>query len=171
MQTHVRAHSRHATLSSMDARLSRLEKHNPTIPPLPLPEGANDLPVQVSIIVPSTKEESKPLTETEFEQRINDEKKWWDTRFGGDTTIQDVGSYVYKGKVINEKGAIVQASMSMDKYRKYRGSIAQHASKKQKDWSQHTILINVEGRTFITPAQNEPGWDNDKVISPEIKVN
>jgi len=167
MKTHVRAHTRQVSLSAVDARLKRLEKRLPTIPALPLGE-ANDLPVQVSIIVPSTTENNRHLTEEEFQNRVDDEKKWMDTQFGGDTTIKDVGSYMMDGELIQEPGAIVEASMSRGKYNKLKNAIAAHAMKKREEWSQDTILLRVENRAFIVPKKDY--IDNDKKMPKRILV-
>lgn len=170
--THVRAHTRQVTLSAVDARLKRLEKRLPTIPPLPLGE-ANDLPVQVSIIVPSTKNNNQPIdepgTDTNFQNRVTQEKNYFDDLIGGDTTIQEVGSYLLDGEVIKEPGAIVQVSMTRADYNKFKNKIAAHAIQRKNDWQQNQIAVIVEGRTYFAPKdKNIP---DDTKMPKRILVN
>ena len=157
------------------------KKHygNPNLHYIPAPklESANDLPVQVSLLVPSTenreniKGEMKTykITAKQFNKRVNETKKFFDElkdpqgNYGGDTTIKDVGSYWdgEKKKLIHEKGAIVERSMSIPTYKKIIDNITRYAEKKQKDYKQSTMLIAVEGRKFIVPKQ---GYiDDDKI--------
>lgn len=175
--THVRAYIRKCQ-RQIDQRLTRLEtktkkiqEATPTIPPPPLTAGENTLPVQVSLIIPSTTKQNQPITDDEYNARIQKEKLYFDKHFGGDTSTQEVGSYAIGNKIINEKGTIITSSMSRDTYRKHRRSIANHAEKQRKQWKQHTLLLTIEGRTYITPRQNpRKGWDTDDKINKPILV-
>ena len=172
MKTHVRAHTRNVTLSSVDARLHRLEKRLPTIPPLPLGE-ANDLPVQVSIIVPSTKNGNQPIDEPgsdiNFQKRVTDEKNYFDNLIGGDTTIQEVGSYLMDGEVVKEPGAIVQVSMTRQSYNELKNAIAAHALQRKNDWTQKQVAVTVEGRTYFAPK--DPEIPSDDKMPKRILIN
>lgn len=138
-------------------------------PPL---KSSNNLPVQVSIIVPSTKAHSKKITPLEYQRRIDETKKFFDKEFGGDTTVEEVGSYYDdgQGKLIKEKGAIVESSMSIPTYNKKIKNVAEYVEKKQKEYEQDTMLISVEGRKYITPRKDY--IDDDKETKKErIIVN
>ena len=117
---------------------------------------ANRLPVQFSIIVPST-EFDKKIKAKDFTKRIDSEKKYFDKKFGGDTTIREVGSYVLKkGKkdiLIKEKGAVVESSTIPAVYNKNRSSLASHIKKRQKDWKQNSVLFRIQSESFIYPKQ------------------
>lgn len=119
--------------------------------------NANRLPVQFSIIVPST-ELDKKIPDKEFNQRINAEKKFFDKKFGGDTSIKEVGSYVQrKGKkdiLIKEKGAIVESSTTPEVYSKNRKSLSAHIKQRQKDWKQNSVLFRIQSESFIYPKQS-----------------
>jgi hypothetical protein len=117
--------------------------------------SANHLPIQVSVIVPSTKDKSKPLSDTEFAQRVDSEKKWFDRRFGGDTAVKDVGSYLMNGKtLISEGGMIVEASTTSEKYNNVKKSFAKHVEARRKQWGQDTMASRVEGQLFIVPKKS-----------------
>jgi len=127
--------------------------------PAPALQSANNLPVQVSLIIPSTKNvEGKTikLNTKEFNKRIDETKKFFDENFGGDTAIKEVGSYWdgSKNELVKEKGAIVESSMSIPTYYEKVGKITEYAEKKQKDYLQDTMLVTVEGRKFITPKKD-----------------
>lgn len=112
----------------------------------------NRLPVQVSVIVPSTKLD-KSISEKQFQKRIRDEQRWFNRQFGGTTSIEEVGSFNLGKKVIKEPGVIVESSMSVATYEKNRAKIAKHFRNQRSKWQQNSILIKVEGQTFIVPKQ------------------
>lgn len=124
--------------------------------------NANRLPVQFSIIVPSTIFDKK-IKAHEFSKRIDAEKKYFDRKFNGDTAVKDVGSYVtrkykkgkrLKDKIIKEKGVIVESSTTPEVYNKNRHFLASHIKKRQKDWKQSTILYKIQSESFIYPKQS-----------------
>lgn len=138
------------------------------IPPPPL-EEANNLPVQVSIIVPSTeniidkksgKEKSKKISEKEFDKRVEETTKEFDHLFGADTQISSVGNYFNGDKHINEDGMIIESSTSIPKYKENIKKVVELAEEKQKKYKQDTMAIKVEGHLFILPKK---GYiDDDK---------
>lgn len=113
----------------------------------------NKLPVQIGIIVPST-EKDKKISDKEFEKRIDQEKRWFTNRFGGDTSIKTVGSYFDGGKFILEKGILVQSSTNVDTYMKKRNLLAKHLLDRKKQWKQDSMLMKIEGQDFIVPKKN-----------------
>lgn len=114
---------------------------------------SNVLPVQVSVIVPST-ERNKLISNSEFNKRVMDEKRWFDSVFGGDTSVETLGGYVGSGnKLITERGARVSSSMSVQKYKSVRNKLASHFRSRRKEWKQETILYSIEGVDFITPKK------------------
>ncbi|GAG12478.1 unnamed protein product [marine sediment metagenome] len=125
-------------------------------PPL---KSINNLPVQVSVIVPSTEKEIK-IPQPEFEKRIESEKKWFSRRFGGDTSVKTEGSFFDGNDFIVEKGVSVESSMSVDTYNKKRRLLAKHLLDRQKQWKQDTMLMKIEGKVFIAPKR--PYIDHDK---------
>jgi hypothetical protein len=117
---------------------------------------SNRLPVQVAIIVPSTKN-NKNISTSSFSRRVDSEKKYFDSKFGGDTAVKDVGSYVQETKrgkkLIKERGVIVESSTTPKIYEKNKKDFESHVVKRQKQWKQDTILFRVEGEDFIYPKR------------------
>ncbi len=121
-----------------------------TIPGPNLP--TNKLPVQVGIIVPST-ELDKQITDQEFNKRIDSEKRFFDKKFGGDTSHKTVGSYILGKQLIKEKGEFIQSSMTRADYIKHKISMEKHFIKRRKQWKQDSLLIRIEGQDFIVPKR------------------
>lgn len=117
---------------------------------------ANRLPVQFSVIVPSTKL-NKKITPRAFQKRIDSEKRFMDRTFGGDTTVRAVGSFVLrKGRkdiLIKERNAIVESSTIKRVFNSKRRSLVRHIKLRQKQWKQNSILFKIEGESFIFPRQ------------------
>lgn len=149
----------------------------PTLQYIPAPklESSNNLPVQVSLLVPST-ERDEPISTIAFNKRIKETKDFFDQlkdnkgNTGGETTINTSGSY-WDGKNnerIDEDGAIVERSMSIPTYEKNIKEIVDYAKKKREEYSQDTILLGVEGRKFIIPKRdyidNDEKTNNKKII-------
>ena len=126
---------------------------------------ANRLPVQFSVIVPSTKLEKK-ISPSAFQKRINSEKIFMDKTFGGDTTVRAVGSFVLtkrkKDILIKEKNAIVESSTTRKVFNTKRKILIQHIKERRKQWKQNSILFKLEGETFIFPRQKFIPHDRSK---------
>lgn len=124
------------------------------IPPF---KSANVFPVQVSVLVPSTVYD-KPISSSKFTKRVDSEKKWFDHNFGGDTAIKDVGSYLAQnGKLIKEKGFIVESSITSDKYNSMIKPFTEHIHKRIEQWRQQSVLVGIEGERYIIPYQRFTG--------------
>lgn len=128
-------------------------------PPL---KQANNLPVQVSVLVPSTKEHSKKIGKRQFHKRVDETKEFMDKEFGGDTKVDSVGSYFdgSKNELIKEESAVVESSMSIPTYNKKIKKVVSFIEKKRKDYGQDTMLLSVEGHKYIIPKKDY--IDNDK---------
>ena len=126
---------------------------------------ANRLPIQFSVIVPSTKLDKK-ISRQSFQKRIDSEKRFMDKTFGGDTTVRAVGSFVLrKGKkdiLIKEKNAIVESSTTKRVFDNKRKVLIQHIKARKKQWKQNSILFKLEGETFIFPRQKFIPHDSSK---------
>lgn len=126
---------------------------NPRIPAPHAGEEVNNLPVQVAFIVPSTRKD-KQLSQGDFENRVRFTKKWFDERFGGDTTIRGKGGFLLDGELIEEPVAIVESSMSVETYMEYREDFADFVRQRRNNWDQDSILYRVEDRVFIYPERD-----------------
>lgn len=88
-----------------------------------------------------------------FNKRVNSEKEFFSQNFWGDTNIKTVGSYWDGKNLIKEKGAIVESSMSAKKYEDNKKVIADRLKGNRKLWDQDTVLVKVEGESFIYPKK------------------
>ena len=117
----------------------------------PLSNQSTHLPIQVAIVVPSTKEKSKPLTDTGFKKRVETTAKEFSERFGGDTSIKGKGDYTSNGKLIREDVVVVESSMTKKDYLKNKKEIENFIKEKQKNWGQESIGYRFEDDFYIYP--------------------
>jgi len=118
---------------------------------------ANRLPVQFSIIVPSTKL-TKKISPSAFSKRVDSEKRFFSRTFGGDTAIKSQGNFELKEKgkkpvLIKEKSVIVESSTTPRIFNQKRKALISHIKSRQRLWKQNSILFKIEGETFIFPRQ------------------
>lgn len=128
------------------------EKAVESVPAPPIGEEIANLPVQVSFVVPSTRG-GDVVDRDHFEKRIKFTREWFDTKFGGDTTIRASGGYLGDDELITEPVAVVESSMSVDSYMAHKDEFAQFVKERQRSWDQDTVLYAVEGRKFIYPKR------------------
>ena len=135
-------------------------KFRKTIKPFDM--KANRLPIQFSIIVPSTK--GKVVRNDLFPKRVKEEKEFLTKLFGGDTAIEGSGSYIQKdnGKKSKtfERVMVVEASTTPLSFEKGRGKLMKHIEDKHKEWKQDTVFFKIEGESFIYPKRDY--IDSDK---------
>jgi len=129
----------------------------------------NRLPLQIGIIVPSTKRD-KPIPAPDFRKRVQSEKRWFSHTFGGDTSIglsrtlqkgvdkkdeqpSMVGSYWDGKKVIKEGNVLIQSSTTIESYNNNKKFLIQHLRQRKKDWKQQSLFVRIEGQDFIYPKQ------------------
>ena len=131
---------------------------------IPRPKGlrANDLPIQIKMIIPSTKRQDEPISEEEFNKRQDEIKEYFDKKFGADTTITDTGGYFDGDKWITEKGNIVESSTTIDKYKKNINDVVKFIRQKRKEYRQDSMFLGIEGRSYIIPNKNY--IDDDKSV-------
>jgi len=127
---------------------------------------ANRLPVQISIIVPSTRREKK-ISTAGFAKRIDSEKQFFSRTFGGDTAIKSEGNFELKEKgkkpiLIKERGVIIESSTTKKVFNSKRQILIKHLKARQKQWKQNSVLFKVEGETFIFPRQSFIPHDTSK---------
>lgn len=137
----------------------------------PLGMKQNRLPLQFSIIVPRKPSKGKQLSADAFVQRVDDEKEYLDSLFGGDTSVESVGSYLQTNKdkkgnetqeVVREDGVIVEVSTTKPTFEKHRSKLSKHIKKRKKDWKQQSIFYKIEGEGFIYPYQKNIPTDKSK---------
>lgn len=131
----------------------------------PIGEPVNNLPVQVSLVVPSSVGEDQVDREV-FEERVENTKKWFSERFGGDTTTRGDGDYVMDDELIEEPVAIVESSTSIEKYKQKAEELAKFIRTRRQVWGQDTIAYKIEGRVFIYPKREY--IDHDKTVTRDL---
>jgi len=129
----------------------------------PLKLRQNKLPLQFSIVVPSTKNNVE-ISQSSFLERIDDEKKWISKKFGGDTSIRALGSYILKKgkneKLIKEDVAIVEASTTPKIFEEQKKYLEIHIKDRKKEWKQYQIMYKIEGNSFLYPKKRQYPSDN-----------
>lgn len=136
-----------------------------TVPAPDVGEEVNNLPIQVSFVVPSTRG-AEQVSNEHFRKRIKFAKKWFDSRFGGDTTTRAKGGYLAEDELIEEDVAVVESSMSIDTYLEKKDELADFIRERQQNWEQDTVMFKIEDRVFIYPQR---GYiDDDKTVPEEL---
>lgn len=102
----------------------------------------------ISVIVPSTYNLNEKISKKEYNKRIRETKKEMDDLFFGSTSINEVGSYVKDGKVINEKGVMVSSNTNKEGFEKNKKQVVDYAFEKGVKWKQDSMAVAVE-----TPQQ------------------
>jgi hypothetical protein len=117
----------------------------------PLKNKTTTLPVQFSIIVPSTKKD-KPISKKAYNKRIRDTRKFLAEKFGGDTSIKAEGGYIdQKGKLIKENVTKVESFIDKKTYKEKKNELENFVQKKRKDWKQESIGFEFENDLYIYP--------------------
>lgn len=142
------------------------EQRPPQVPAPFEPPQVNNLPVQVSFIVPSTRG-GDDISKSDFDQRVEYTRRWFSSAFGGDTTVRGSGGFVDEnGQLVEEAVAEVQSSTTRAKYMETRADFAQFVRRRRRNWLQDAVTFEVEGRTYIYPEK--PYIDDDVVIPAEL---
>jgi hypothetical protein len=111
------------------------------------PKNAFSIPIQTVTFVPSTNFDKK-ISDQEFKRRTIEVKKWLSDTFGGFTSVQGVGGYLLKGKIVEEKVNMVTAFATRESFDKNREKWYAQCRKWKKKFSQDSIGILVENDLF-----------------------
>ena len=99
----------------------------------------------VSVFVPSTTRLNKKISTKAFSNRIRNTKRSLNTLFGGSTTTRSVGSFTSKrGKLVNEKIAVVTAHTNKAGFNRGRRKLGTFLKTKKKSWKQESIGATIE---------------------------
>jgi len=109
------------------------------------------LPIEQAILVPSTKQANKPVSNPEFNRRVAEVRKYLSKEFGGYTSVKGVGGYYSddKKRLIKEKIAKV-TGFSQKKDWNQKKILAQ-LSKWSKKWGQESMGYEHEGDLYYVP--------------------
>lgn len=99
----------------------------------------------VSVFVPSTTKLNRKISTKAFSTRIRNTKKSLNSLFGGSTTTRSVGSFTSKkGKVVNERIAVVTAHTNKAGFSRGTKKLGKFLKAKKKLWKQESIGATVE---------------------------
>lgn len=107
--------------------------------------GKRGLNHSISIFVPSTTRLNKKISGKAFSTRIKNTKRSLNNLFGGSTTVRSVGSFTSKkGKLVNERIAIVTSHTNKTGFNRGRKKLGVFLKTKKKFWKQESIGATIE---------------------------
>lgn len=116
-------------------------------------ENVRSIPIDVSIIVPSTRYDRK-VSKKEFNKRIHKTSRFMASAFGGDTTVLAHGGYISgSGREISENVANVNASMTHVQFEENKHKLERFIKDMRKEWKQETVAYKVENDLKIYPKK------------------
>lgn len=115
------------------------------------PKERSENRYHATVFVPSTKDGDKPITEKEFQARIDETVNFMNSKFGGTTRVSSIGSFTLKsGRVVEEPVARVETFATRKSYFKNDKELEVFLKKKKKRWGQEVIGFSIE-----TPERKE----------------
>jgi len=119
----------------------------------------NRLPVQIAIIVPSTRGD-KTISDSAFKKRVEKTRKKLDSLFGGDTTVQASGGWISgEGDLVTEDTAVVESSTTHEEFNQKKSSLKSWIKKKRNNWKQSQLAYKFDGVLYAYP---EKSWMADE---------
>jgi len=108
-----------------------------------------DLPFELAIYVPSTKEKNEPISEKEFQSRINEVSEYLSKLFGGYSSSDVNGGYVDSTKGLIKETAFRVVSFAPKKgFNTKMSRIIKKIKEWCKEWSQDSIGLEFEGDMY-----------------------
>ena len=126
-----------------------------------------ELPLEVSVYVPSTREASQIISKREYNQRIEEVQRYLADLFGGFSSVSVEGGYVSSEKgLIHEDATRVVAFASREGFEKKLDTLLKQIVDWCAKWSQESMGFEFEGDLFYIEATskfNDGGeTDNDR---------
>jgi hypothetical protein len=116
------------------------------------------------VYVPST-DLDQPVSETEFQSRIDETQEKLSELFGGFTTTEGDGGYLsQEDGLISEPVMIVTTWANPEEYLDKLKELETFLQDKQQDWGQEVIGFEFENDFFMFPefsAEGDPAWMSD----------
>lgn len=142
-------------------------------PPFEEERLINNLPVEISFLVPSTNSEEEYIGDGNFRNRVEMVEKKFDKWFGGDTTTEAVGGYVYEDRNGNtqrteEEVAVVTAGTTQETYREHKEDLKELIKERKRNWEQDSISFRIDDRTYIYPRKDY--IDNEDKAKMDILI-
>ena len=118
-----------------------------------LPKNVDHLPVETSIVVPTTDKNQKKISAKEEKKRVDEVRAYLSKKFGGYTSVTAVGGFVMdsngKKRVVKEKVIKVTAFASKEDFNKNKVAISRKTSTWGKKWGQVSMGVENEGDLFL----------------------
>ena len=125
------------------------------------------LEVEQSVLVPSTKQADKPISQTQMNKRIADVRQYLSKQFGGYTSVKGMGGYYSdtKKKLIKEQVVKVTGFAQAKEFKKKKPQILQQLSQWGKKWGQESVGYEHEGDLYYIPQNLSNGIRKSKLKS------
>jgi len=104
-----------------------------------------DLPVRQAVVVPSTREKSKPISLAEQKRRAEAVKKYLAKTFGGYTGLKGQGGYVSDdGKLIEENVLKVESFTDRKTFKNNQAKLMRQMETWRRKWGQESMGYELE---------------------------
>ena len=134
----------------------------------PLAGQTTEAPYEIKVYVPST-DLDQPVSENEFQSRIDETQEKLSELFGGFTTTVGDGGYLSQEEgLISEPVMIVTTWANPEEYLGKLDQLEDFLQQKQQDWGQEVIGFEFENDFFMFPEFSAE-WDPEWMKSPEKK--
>jgi hypothetical protein len=112
------------------------------------------LPIQVGIVVPSTRDVNVPISDAEFDSRIAEVRRYL-TRVGGYTSWGTTGGYYSDDAkiLVTERGTMVEVYMGKKQWKNRKAYIIKKIHQWNKKWGQESIAIKVENDLYLVEGR------------------
>lgn len=115
------------------------------------------LPIQQAVIVPSTTNGDKKISQREFNKRTNEVEKYLARKYGGYTETTAHGGYysTSKNKVIKERVNVVSAYSQKKPYKQNLPETKKQLHKWGKEWKQESIGYENQGHLYYVNTDSD----------------
>jgi len=108
------------------------------------------LPIKTSIIVPSTKDKNRRISDRAFNKRVINTKRFLSNTQGGYTSVKAQGGYTdNKGRLIKERVAVIESYSTKAAYKRNKHRIERHLRHKAKEWGQESVGYEYEDDLYV----------------------
>jgi len=115
-----------------------------------------NLPLEVAVYVPSTKDADEVISEEEFENRVESVQKYLSDLFGGFSSNDVDGGYMSQEKgLITEEVYKVISFAQRDNFSSKMEKLVAQINKWAKDWGQESIGLEFEGDLFYIDQKGD----------------
>jgi hypothetical protein len=127
------------------------------------------LPVEQSVIVPSTTAGDRRISPSTFKNRVREVRKYLSQKYGGYTSVRAVGGYYSadKRKVIKEPVTVVTSYATFDSHKENKNDLFRKLKQWSKKWGQESMGYSYEGDLYYInknfPVRSVPNKRKDRI--------